>query len=70
MVKRSKLLLKRLKLLRILATMPSEAYGWILIAIAQRIWPDGIGGFQRDSQKSITAARKEATKRMNEGDMQ
>jgi hypothetical protein len=42
--------------------MPDEAFGWLLIAITQRIWPDGLGGFKDDSRKAITSAKAEATK--------
>lgn len=55
----------RLKLLLILATMPDEAFGWVVESIAQvegrqNIWPDGIGGFTKESRASITAAREAA----------
>jgi hypothetical protein len=53
--------MNRIKLLLILATMPSEAFGWILASIAMRIYPDGLGGFNPDSRASIIAVKKEAT---------
>lgn len=42
--------------------MPEEAFGWILVAIANNIFPSGLGGFKDDSRKSIVAAIKEASK--------
>ena len=54
--------MNRLKLLLILAIMPEEAFGWILVAIANNIFPSGLGGFKDDSRKSIVAAIKEASK--------
>lgn len=59
--------MKRLKLLLILATMPSEAFGWIVIAIARNIYPDGRGGFQTASRVAIDAAVTEASQLMEEG---
>lgn len=50
----------RTLLLALLAEMPDEAFGWVLIALANRIWPDGLGGFMPDSRTSIEAARVEA----------
>lgn len=61
--------MKRLKLLLILAAMPSEAFGWIVIAIARNIYPDGRGGFQSASRASIEAAIKEANTLMEGGDV-
>lgn len=52
--------MNRLKLLLILATMPEEPFGWVLLALANRIFPDGLGGFQSDSRTSIEAAITEA----------
>lgn len=52
----------RLKLLLVLATMPDEAFGWF-VGWANGImiqYPDGLGGFQDESRKSILALRKEA----------
>lgn len=49
----------RLKLLLELATMPDEAFDYILVTIdSGDIWPSGIGGFQTASKKSIQAVRK------------
>lgn len=55
----------RAKLLTILAEMPDESFGWLLLTIAgQRgqIWPDGLGGFRPESRTSITKAITEARK--------
>jgi hypothetical protein len=65
--------MKRLKLLLILATMPSEAFGWLLLHIAGsagsgQVWPDGIGGFTSESQTSIKAAKHEAEAMINAGE--
>lgn len=54
--------MNRLKLLLILATMPEESFGWF-VGWASGImiqYPDGLGGFQDDSRKSIESLRKEA----------
>ena len=53
--------MKRLKLLLILAAMPSEAFSWISVAIEHTIYPSGIGGFQRASQVAIREAIAEAS---------
>lgn len=59
----------RTKLLKALETMPDEAFDWFVLATRQRammfggntqIWPDGIGGFRKESQKSITEIRDAA----------
>lgn len=50
----------RARLLRILETMPSEAFGWLVVPLAQGIWPDGLGGFQPESRVAIEAVRAEA----------
>jgi hypothetical protein len=47
-------------LIEALRTMPDEAFGWVVIAIATRIFPDGLGGFMPDSRASIDAARAAA----------
>lgn len=57
---------QRLKLLLILATMPDEAFGWLVLNIAKvqgrpNVWPDGLGGFKPDSRAAIAAAREAAT---------
>lgn len=51
------------ELLAILEQMPDEAFGWIVAAIAVRIYPDGLGGFRPESRASIERARAQA-KRM------
>lgn len=64
--------MKRLKLLLILASMPSEAFGWALSAMAMgrgQIWPDGLGGFRPESQAAIRAAIAEAKLLMESGDV-
>jgi hypothetical protein len=55
----------RLRLLLILATMPDEAFMWLVQSIMlvpgrANVWPDGIGGFRDESRASITAARDAA----------
>lgn len=50
----------RTRLFTLLAEMPDEAFGWVLIALATRIWPDGLGGFMPDSRTSIEAVKSEA----------
>jgi len=55
----------RLRLLLILATMPDEAFGWLVQSIMlvpgrTNVWPDGLGGFRKESRESITAARDAA----------
>lgn len=54
--------MNRIKLLLILATMPDEAFGWFVAWAAGNMtqYPNGLGGFQNDSRKSITELRKEA----------
>ncbi len=52
--------MKRLKLLLLLASMPDEAFGWLVVSCLTRIWPDGLGGFQPESRESIAAVRAEA----------
>jgi hypothetical protein len=59
---------KRLKLLLILATMPDEAFGWIVVAIQTRIWPEGLGGFKPESRDSIEAAKAETTAILEAGE--
>lgn len=60
--------MKRLKLLLVLATMPEETFGWFVAwasgAMAQ--FPDGQGGFQRDSQAAIKALREAANEYMKQ----
>lgn len=57
-------MVNRLKLLLILATMPEEAFGWFVLWASGHMtqYPDGLGGFQDQSRKSIVALRKEAKK--------
>lgn len=52
----------REKLLLVLKYMPDEAFDWIVLSMQPpvrpfdgraRIFPDGIGGFMRESQDSI-----------------
>lgn len=59
----------RRDLIKALATMPDEAFGWFVLACPTsammhggraQIWPDGIGGFSGDSRASIEAVRKAA----------
>jgi hypothetical protein len=50
----------RAKLLTILGAMPDEAFGWFLVWAGLNGFPDGLGGFQPASRKSIDALRKEA----------
>jgi hypothetical protein len=63
--------MKRLKLFLILATMPEEAFGWLLMSMMSLpgrapIWPDEMGGFSEESQASVKAARLEAQALMTE----
>lgn len=63
--------MKRLKLLLVLASMPDEAFTWLVIAIAKlpnrpNVWPDGIGGFTHESRDAISAARAAAGELLNE----
>jgi hypothetical protein len=60
----------RAALLRVLAEMPDEAFGWLVVMIAHvkgsgQIWPDGLGGFRPESRASIEAAVKAALAIMN-----
>jgi hypothetical protein len=55
----------REKLLTLLDQMPMEAFSWLLLTLAHipgrgQIWPDGLGGFQDESRKSIKAVEAEA----------
>ena len=55
-------------LIAALATMPDEAFGWVIGALSShagmrgflQIFPDGLGGFQHDSRASIDAAQAAA----------
>jgi hypothetical protein len=60
--------MNRLKLVLILATMPSEAFGWIVPAIAHNIYPPGLGKFLPESRAAIEAARAEALSLLEGGD--
>lgn len=51
---------RRLTFLLILAMMPEEAFLWVAVAVATRIFPDGLGGFRPDSRQAIEAIRSEA----------
>lgn len=59
----------RVALIAALATMPDEAFGWFVLACAPsalpsaraQIWPDGLGGFQEASRKSVEAVRAAAS---------
>lgn len=59
---------EREELLHILATMPDEAYLWLVAIIAGgpnhrgsgQVWPDGLGGFLSGSRRAILMARKAA----------
>lgn len=60
---------KRKEIIKILETMPDEAFSWFVLATApsammkganNQIWPDGIGGFTQESRDSINAIRKAA----------
>lgn len=67
--------MKRLKLILILASMPSEAFGWLVVALANppgrngQVWPDGLGGFRSESRASIEAAIAEARVLMEGGEV-
>ncbi len=53
--------MKRLKIVLILATMPEEAFGWLLVEwMRGRPFPDGLGGFRNDSREAIVALKNEA----------
>lgn len=61
--------MKRLALIKALAAMPDEAFSWFVMACPTsammkgghaQIWPDGMGGFQDASRKSVEAVRKAA----------
>lgn len=59
---------KRDRFLLILSQMPEESFGWIVASLIpnagraghSQIFPDGMGGFQSASQKSVEALQKEA----------
>jgi hypothetical protein len=51
------------KIVEALRTMPAEAFSWLVITMAhlpngQQIWPDGLGGFNPESRKSIESVMK------------
>ena len=49
------------ELLAVLTAMPEEAFAWLQNGIVNGpIWPDGTGGFSRESALSIAAAVKAA----------
>lgn len=59
----------RARLLKALATMPDEAFSWVVLACGQsamthgalaQVWPDGVGGFTAASRASIEEARAAA----------
>jgi len=61
--------LRRRPLLIELINMPEEAFAYLVLACQQsamlkgantQIWPDGVGGFTRESRKSIEAVRAAA----------
>jgi hypothetical protein len=63
-------------LITALATMPDEAFSWLVLAMQSsamthgataQIWPDGMGGFQSASRESVAAARTAATEWINQG---
>ena len=65
----------RSQLLRALETMPDEAFGWFVRATAPKamlkgannqIWPDGIGGFTKESQQAIQNVRAAADEYLDE----
>jgi hypothetical protein len=65
----------RQKFISAIATMPDEAYGWLVLATQAKamtlggnvqIWPDGIGGFMEGSRASITAIREAAAEWIDE----
>lgn len=63
---------RRDALLAVLSSMPSEAFGWLVVMIAHvkgsgQIWPDGLGGFRPESRASIESAIKEAMALMENG---
>lgn len=56
-------------LIKALATMPEEAFDWLVLACPTssmmkggraQIWPDGMGGFSSESQASVEAMRTAA----------
>lgn len=55
----------RTALLAALQTMPDEALSWLILrcpprALMGSIWPDGLGGFNPDSQKAIRDVQQAA----------
>lgn len=48
----------RTRILTLLAEIDDEAFSWVAVALVQRIWPDGLGGFR--DRKGIEAVRQEA----------
>lgn len=60
----------RLPVLEALATMPAEAWGWVVLTLTDapletgrgQVWPDGLGGFMRESQEAIQKTRAAARK--------
>lgn len=54
MTSKERMLTPKERLLDSLTTMPDEAFGWIVQALArQQIFPDGLGGFRVESRKAI-----------------
>lgn len=60
---------KRQRLLDAIGTLPDEALSWLALACAPKamlhgahaqIWPDGIGGFTRESRAAIDRVREAA----------
>lgn len=60
----------RVPLMAALASMPDEAFGWLLLTLCDlplstgrgQVWPDGLGGFMDASRVAIEKVRAEARK--------
>jgi hypothetical protein len=60
---------RRQNLLTILERMPSEAFMYLVQAIATGVWPDETGGFEHEhSQPSIAAAKEAAQELIEHGE--
>lgn len=67
----------RQEIVEILRTMPDEAFTWLVLATLPsamfhgakaQIWPDGAGGFMKESRASIEAIRDAAKRYMDTDD--
>lgn len=56
---------KRAELIRLLAKMDDEGFSWVVVALAERVWPDGLGGFR--DRATIEATRREALRILKSG---